>query len=93
MSGKIESKASDILTEVIIQACQKFIESAPFDKTLKAVVIDRVENNDHLYRVKMNGNQYTIPSSVTINKFPCSVWVIVPRGNKNNMFIVGTRYN
>lgn len=91
MAEKKERTALDKLTDTIIRACRECIKNAPFDKTMKAVVMDKVTNSDHLYRVQMNGEKYTIPSSIMIEKFPCSVWVMAPRGNYNNMFVLAMR--
>lgn len=87
-----DNKAIKVLVKEISQACKQYISSASFDKTIKAVVMGKVVNSEYLYKVKIQGVEHTIPSTVMIDKFPCQVWVTVPCGNYNDMFVSGVRY-
>lgn len=89
----IDEEAVRTISAAIKQGFNIQKDKLKFDKTYQALVTGVVDSNH--YKVKIHGQEYPcVPYS---NPIGCakgeSVWVTVPQGNWNQMFITGIRIN
>ena len=85
-----DTKAIEIISKVIIEAVNKCISSAPFDKTFKGVVKDNLGNN--YYNLDIQGNIYKVKCLFNLENNEI-VNVVFPQNNPSNMFILPNNYN
>ena len=75
----------EILNAIDIMVEQK-IHSLQFDKTIKGVVVEVLEDN--YYNIQIQGNIYKLKYTKEILKKYSSVYVLIPNKNYKNIFIL-----
>lgn len=91
METNLNEKALSILSDSITKACKRYVSSAAFDKTRKAQAVNVVVTGQS-YHVQMQGRDYTLPSAFPLDTLlPCKVWVTMPCGSSNDMYISAIR--
>lgn len=74
----------DFLEKMLSQFKSEIYKNAPFDRSKKGRIVTAI--SPQKYKVEIGGKQYTVSSSIecAVNDF---VWVTIPCGNEQAMFI------
>lgn len=84
------SKAISALIDSVIMIVSKYIDKAEFDVTKQGRIMQLSANGN--YVVNMQGAELSVPSSIdTTLSVGDSVWILIPKNNLNDAFIIGKR--
>ena len=84
------AKAISALIDSVIMIVSKYIDKAEFDVTKQGRIIQLSTNGN--YVVNMQGTELSVPSSIdTTLSAGDSVWILIPKNNLNDAFIIGKR--
>lgn len=75
----------EILNAIDIMVEQK-IRNLQFDKTIKGVVVEVLEDN--YYNIQIQGNIYRLKYTKEKLKIYSSVYVLIPNNDYKNMFVL-----
>jgi hypothetical protein len=83
----VENSVIKTLSKAIIEAVEKKISTASFDRTVSGRIVLR--NEDNTYKVEYLKEIYTLKSNnskvFSVNDV---VWIMIPQNNFNNAFIM-----
>ena len=85
MEHQYPDLAVQTVSKSIVRAIRDCLERAPFDRTYDGVIQKALGNGQ--YKVEVHGTAYTLTSSATYQQGE-AVKVMVPQGNRKNMFIL-----
>ena len=83
----------DFLEKLIMGMKREFYSHAPYDKTYKGCVTECVMSKNDVtkktnrYKVVVNGDTYTVTSTIALNVGDF-VWICIPCGNVQNAFVI-----
>lgn len=84
------AKAISALIDSVIMIVSKYIDKAEFDVTKQGRIMQLSANGN--YVVNMQGTELSVPSSIdTTLSVGDSVWILIPKNNLNDAFIIGKR--
>lgn len=88
---KINDTAVEALSKQIMNAIRKFTAKLSYDSTVKGVIISSEKyRSTYKYKVSIYGQNYEMFSSTNVDyKSGEKVYITIPQGNKNEMFISG----
>lgn len=83
-----ENKAVETLSKAMLMAMEHLLANAPFDRTERGQVKEKIETNKYIISIK--GNEYTVKCNfdLSINEV---VNVVFPQNKASNMFVLPNR--
>jgi hypothetical protein len=79
--------AVEVLSQQIVKAIEKICHDLPFDRTVKAKVVRKHENDDK-YVVSHGGKEMVVYARGRQYSVMDTVWVLIPCNNASEAFIL-----
>lgn len=79
------SSAMSIIATTIIEAIKEKINNAPYDKTVRGIIVQKIDQSHYIVEIKKNEYKVTAIGSHEVGD---QVFILIPQNNYNDMVIM-----